>query len=274
MGGHVIEYGRKLTVLHGEYFSDDLRLVITGDGYSEVELAQFRSDADRAVQTILGTPPFGRVPICIARIDMASKESSAYRSSALGGVKTYFGSHFDKYNPHLLHVNKDRVMATVRAALPAHWHEHKILVLVNTPEVFGGGGMFLPSSDRGASGIAAASNANRSETLMHELGHAFGLADESPSSPIMGHAPPNVATSLDDLPEFWKARLTPHVALPTRGSDRDVVGVFQAHVGPAHYRPQYSCIMKTASSLDRYCKVCLDWIEASVMAKSLEQKAA
>jgi len=32
--------------------------------------------------------------------------------------------------------------------------------------------------------------------------------------------------------------------------------------------------MKTASSLDRYCKVCVDWIEASVMAKSLEQKAA
>jgi hypothetical protein len=263
-----------LAVLHGGHAEEGLRLVIVGDGYSAAELARFHLDAGLAVQTILGTPPFDSVPICIARLDVASKESSAYRSFALGRVATYFGSHLDKCDPHLLRVDEARVMATVRAALPAHWYEHKILVLVNTPEILGGAGMFLPGSGRHASGIATVSNANGSETLMHELGHAFGLADESAGSPLMGHSPPNVATRLDSLPEFWSARLTPHVRLPTPGSDRDVIGVFKAHGGPAHYRPQYSCIMKTASSLDRYCKVCVDWIATTAMAGALARKAA
>jgi hypothetical protein len=109
---------------------------------------------------------------------------------------------------------------------------------------------------------------------MHELGHAFGLADEYAKSPLMGHSPPNVATNPNRLPAFWQERLTPHVKRPTIGSDRDIVGVFQAGTGTAHYRPQYSCIMKSSSSLDRYCKVCAEWIETTLMAKSVERKAA
>lgn len=273
-GGHVNEHNKMPAVLHGAHPDANLRLVIVGDGYNEAEQAGFRADADRAVHKIRGTAPFDSVPICVARVDVASPESSAYRSFASAGVNTSFGCHFDKHDPHLLRVNTDRVMATVRAELPAHWHEHKILVLVNAPEIFGGSGMFSPGAGRHASGIAVVSNANGNETLMHELGHAFGLADESSGSPRMGGSPPNLATSLDELPEFWRARLTPGVELPTTGSARDVVGMFRAHAGPAHYRPQYSCIMKTASSLDRYCKVCVDWIETTSMARALERKAA
>ena len=265
---------RKLALLHGKDSDKGPRIVIVSEGYRAAELDQFRFDADLAAQTILGTPPFRGVPICIARLDVASKDSSAFRSLAQREADTAFRARFDRDNPHLLLVNEKQVQATVRTALSARWHDYKIVVLVNAPERFGGGGRFLASTGGGASGIAVASNANGSETLMHELGHAFGLADEYAASPLMGHAPPNVATHPRQLPAFWSERLTPKVAIPTRSTGRDIVGVFQAAAGAPHYRPQYSCIMKTSSSLDRYCKVCAEWIETAFMAKTLERKAS
>jgi hypothetical protein len=265
---------QNLTVLHGKDVEESLRLIVLSEGYRTAELDQFRADADAAVKMILRTSPFARIPMCIARVDMASNTSSAYRSMAHKRADTAFHSHFDEHNPHLLRVDDKRVMAAVRAALPVHWGEHKIVVLVNAPDRFGGGGEFFASARGQASGIAVVSNANGSETLMHELGHTFGLADEYAGSPIMGDSPPNVATSPNHLPAFWRARLSPNVKRPTVSNDRDVVGVFPAETGAAHYRPQYSCIMKTSSSLDRYCKVCAEWIETNFMTTSLERKAA
>jgi IgA Peptidase M64 len=274
----VSEYRRKLAVLHGGHSEANVRLVIIGDGYTQAELGRFHLDTEMAVQTILSTPPFGSMPIIVGRVDVASQESSAYRSVIPGRVATALGSRVDGHDPHLLLVNNERVMEEVCAALPAHWQDHKILVLVNAPEIFGGSGAVLSGAGRHASGIAVVSNANGNVTLMHELGHAFGLADESPGSAVMKDAP-NVATNLERLPGFWRDRLTPDVKLPTMGSDRDVVGVFGAHAGRArsdlaHYRPQYSCIMKTASALDRYCKVCVDWIKTSPMARAQHLEAA
>ena len=265
---------QKLAFLHGRNLDEGLKLVIVGEGYREAELGQFRFDADAAVQMILSTSPFDHIPLRIARIDVASKTSSAYRSVAHKSADTAFGAHFDERNPHLLRIDTKRVLAAVRAALPARWGEHKIVVLVNTPERFGGSGVFLANAGSQASGIAVASTANESETLMHELGHTFGLADEYAGSPIMGDSPPNVATNLNHLPAFWSARLTPDVKRPTVSNDPDVIGVFPADTGAAHYRPQYSCIMKTSSSLDHYCKVCAEWIETNFMTTSLERKAA
>jgi hypothetical protein len=259
--------------LHGEYSEGGLGLVIVGDGYGEAELEQFRFDAGAAAQTILGTPPFGVISLCIARIDVASGASSAFQSLAGGRPPTRFGAHAYPNDPHLLWIDEDLVMATVRAAVPAGWRDYKILVLVNAPEIFGGGGKFLAGAGGQVTGIAVVSNANGRETLMHELGHAFGLADEDPSVLVMSGSPPNVAASVDALPAFWRARLTPHVERPTTGNDRDVVGAFSARGGRALYRPQYSCIMKTASSLDCYCKVCAAWIETSLGTTSPERKA-
>lgn len=259
--------------LCGSDSDNRLKFVIVGDGYTRAELRQFRSDAKLVQQTILATPPFDELAPCIIRLDIPSSKSSAFRSAG-ERVDTYFGWHFDEDEPHVIDVDRDKVVATVRAALPPHWKEHKILVLVNAPEVFGGGGIFTPHSDRRVTGIAIASNASGCETIMHELGHAFGLADEYAASPIIGDSPPNIASDPDKLPAFWRARLTAHVKRPTPGDDRDVVGAFAASRGPAHYRPQYSCIMKSASSLDRYCKVCADWIQTMpARATSPERKA-
>ena len=98
---------RKLTALHGKDSDKGLRIVIVSEGYRAAELDQFRFDADLAAQTILGTPPFGGVPICIARLDVPSKDSSAYQSLARREADTAFRARFDKGNPHLLLVNEE-----------------------------------------------------------------------------------------------------------------------------------------------------------------------
>jgi hypothetical protein len=274
MQGNVSDSGYKPVRLCGTDSGNGLKLVIVGDGYTRGELPEFRSDARAVKEMILGTPPFDGMSACIVRLDIPSPESSAYRSAGDRSIDTYFGWRFDERERHLLDVDKDKVVATVRAALPAHWGEHKILVLVNAPEVFAGGGMFSPHSDGRVTGIAMASNANGCETIMHELGHAFGLADEYAASPNMGNSPPNIASDPVKLPAFWQARLTANVERPTPGAARDVVGAFAASRGPAHFRPQYSCIMKTASSFDRYCRVCADWIQAAgTRTRSPERKA-
>jgi hypothetical protein len=272
-GENVGKYTSHIEYFNRRHSNKSINLAIIGDGYSKAELDQFHFDSGVAVQLILATAPFSGLQLCVARIDTTSKESSAYRSAG-AKVDTFLGVSVDKGNPHLLWINEKRVMAVARAALPTHWFEYKIVVLVNTPEILGGGGKFLPSSGGRASGIAVASNASGSETLMHELGHAFGLADEYADSPLMGESPPNIAMSPDKLPKFWRERLTPNVKRPTIGNDREVVGAFEVRGQPSHFRPQYSCIMKSSSSLDRYCKVCVDWIETSAMTMIPKRKAA
>ena len=236
----------------------DINIVIVSEGYRRNEMGIFQNDARGVVDIIVNKPPFSKMALQIVRLDVISKE---------GGVALL---DEEKDTPFKATLNPDTgtfwidepLTRQVATSLGPDFYAHKVVVLVNEPSIAGGGGKFLFSGRR-PDGIAVVSNANRSVTLLHELGHAFGLADEYGNAHPMGGKPPNVATSLENVP--WQKLLKPKgIELPTvdDGSHkaRSLVGAFPTQGTPPRYRPQTQCIMNASTNAVDYCKVCTEWI--------------
>jgi hypothetical protein len=144
------------------------------------------------------------------------------------------------------------------------------LVLVDSARRGGAGGVgaFWPSW----STIASEPGETWQDVTLHELGHAFGLADEYENSaetvaepePLEG----NVARNAALLPARWAAlvnappqRPTSSLATPVGGWGPGIVGTFQgARYRPDRFRPSPICRMRVAH--EQFCPVCCDLIAA------------
>src|SRR5262245_49682316 len=102
--------------------SDRWNLVILSEGYQELELADFHSDADMFLKGLLSSPPFDAIDvesaINIWRIDVSSKASGADDPALCGGTgfvaATYFDATFCLNGlPRLIGVNHDLVILVV-----------------------------------------------------------------------------------------------------------------------------------------------------------------
>jgi len=259
----------KLIVLHSGNAApeDSFNIVIVGDGYQAKELPTFQEDAKIVTQEIVGKFPVDSrstdLPLWIARIDVTSTDSTATHPT-LKGILTYFSAHFDIVSErNVLWVDECTVYNVVQTKMPTGCYAHKIVVIVNLRAVTAGGGKSLQTGGQ-PYGIAVAASANRDFTMVHELGHAFGLSDEYENGPIMGGAPPNIATALDSLP--WEAMVTAGVTLPTPTEDHQSVGAYT--IQEDRYRAQYDCIMRASSYLVDYCKVCANSIRKQLTPRS------
>ena len=263
--------------------SQRFNLVILGDGYREVELDQYRSDAQKFVDAFLAASPFDtlRAAFNVFRIDVQSTDSGADLPQPCFAhsveARTFFDATFCTQGVgRLLSVDGAVVVDVANAEVP-EWR--MLIVLVNSTEYGGsgddGGGIACFSLAPGADDIA-----------LHEMGHAaFGLADEygfyaecgknEGRNRYKGKEPsaPNVtsASTLDAIK--WKNLIPAGTAVPTsRNPDcadcdpnpspvpHGTVGAFEgaAYYHCGLYRPEFDCRMRTISR--PFCSVCQEVI--------------
>ena len=123
--------------------TDRWTMVLVAEGYRSSELAQFHTDAQNFVNTLVATAPFNtlQAAINVYRLDVSSTDSGADDPTACGGSgatpATYFDARFCNSGiRRLLQVNDANVIGAVNANVVA-WN--MIMVLVNST-VYGGSG--------------------------------------------------------------------------------------------------------------------------------------
>lgn len=150
----------------------------------------------------------------------------------------------------------------------------KILVIVNSGLRAGAGGRgrTIPSWTT----ITGATNEPWEAIALHELGHAFGLADEYDSRYDLDEPnplEPNVTKESDPARTSW--HLLANVAVPPTPTARrgeegahppDAIGTFQGARYREHdrYRPSPNCRMRVTTA--PFCKVCQDHIRRGLLA--------
>lgn len=167
---------------------------------------------------------------------------------------------------------EDQVLA--KAFLDSLGSRDMGLVLVDSPRRGGAGGVgeFWPSW----STIVSEPNETWEDVTLHELGHAFGLADEYEADDLTVAEPtplePNVAQSFAMLPALWSdlhnapsPRPTSSQQPPAGGWPPGTVGTFKgARYRPDRFRPSQTCRMRQANH--QFCPVCTELIAAKLQA--------
>jgi hypothetical protein len=269
-------------------------IVLVAEGYRDEDLGTFASDAEDVLAQLTRNEPFASniKAFNVFRLDVASTEAGA--DDQTGKRATYFDAHFASYPPQLLLVDSGLVESEVQGYLTSGDGSkaavHKAVVLVNTPRDGGSGGV--------GEAVCVASRAYGAATILHELGHTFGLTDEYAADgpgelplamrlrvrqlraakreqraaerpPVGAPRWPNLSISYrrQDLPEPWAALIDHDTPLPTiRGRDEpplppDTVGAFP-DLNSDCYRPQWDCTMRDCE--DPFCAVCRDFINTEI----------
>lgn len=181
-----------------------------------------------------------------------------------------FGATDDRVADRVLQGDGDRVRRFVRKA---DLDPQKILVIVNSGVRAGAGGQgrSIPSWTT----VTGAPGERWEGIALHELGHAFGLADEY-DTPVNIREPdplePNITKERDPARTSWH-RLATASAPPSptalRGQEAghaaEEVGTFQgARYRPEdRFRPSPTCRMRTTAA--SFCPVCRDHIRRELL---------
>jgi hypothetical protein len=200
-----------------------LDIAILGEGYTDDEVENFRTDLERATRVLLGSEPFAsnRGRISIRGVLLPSADSGcdepgrgSFRETALGATFSSLGS--ERY----LLTEDNRRVRDVAANVP-----YDALVIMVNHDRYGGGGIY------GLFCTFTARSAWADYLLLHEFGHSFGgLADEYYSSEVAyndfyprGREPvePNITALLDPAALKWRDLVTPGTVLPTPWEKED-----------------------------------------------------
>lgn len=214
----------------------------------------------------VATPPFNDPDLPFGIVGLF------WRSDPTQGL---FDAQDSRINDRVLQGNGQRVhdfvaMSPVRPA--------KILVIVNSSIRAGAGGQ---KRDIPSWVTTHADYPERWEQIaIHEVGHAFGLADEY-SHPYELAEPnplePNISKNADPLSVRWHllcSEKTPAPTLPYTEDetvldqfDRSVVGTFEGarYKREGRYRPSANCCMRV--TYDPFCRVCEDHIRRTIQAE-------
>jgi hypothetical protein len=268
--------GTTQIVNHGPT-SSRWNLVVMPDGYRQVELDRFATDAQQFVATLFATKPFDKLQgaINVFRVDVSSKQSGADDPKACGGtgakVATFFDASFCNNGiQRLLVVNTATAIDVAKKQVPQY---HMVMVIVNSTVYGGSGGsVAVFSKAPGAMNVA-----------LHEMGHtAFGLADEyeyfqgcssgeTTQNVYAGGEPlePNVTIEKDRTKIKWRALIKSATSVPTkRNADCSKcdpqpspvpVGTLGAFEGARYFhcgvfRGEFNCRMRDINA--PFCGVC------------------
>lgn len=244
---------------------------LNGDGaVSNDEQALFDNDVSEAAAELFSESPWkeSRGLVNIWKINVSSTHAGAdwplkdipvFRDTAFGAA------HKFRETPRLLTVDYDAVATLVNENVNADF----IVVLVNA--AWGGSGkkgMVVVGINRyGEPGADKEWTRKFSmRNVLHELGHACGLADEyeDPADEGMqtasGEPPfPNVTTKSKKSEIKWKKWIDPDTPTPTTGVG-SWVGAYEGAYfhRKGYFRSQIRCLMR--KNCDHFCVVCRERI--------------
>lgn len=270
--------------------SDDSRfnIVLVAEGFTNSEQDDFNNACNEFLSVLQSEswfPDLGEA-INVHRLNVSSDESGADDPVDCDGpgtsVRTYFdASYCNGGIRRCLAGDYDLVSDTLDNTIP-NWDITS--VLVNSTQHGG--------CARDSEGISwTALSATWTDTIIHELGHLLGLADEydywsgrDDCESDREHAPagepeqPNVTTVTDINSLKWRHRIDPGISVPTMQNpdcscpdsspnvlDDDLkIGLFEGakyyHCG--RYRPAYNCKMRNSSQ--PFCRVCIEGIATRI----------
>lgn len=240
------------------------RLAVVADGYAE--LAAFEKDFDLLWEEFSGARPFKalheRGLVALVGLFWPSPDG-----------KSLFDARRRDNNPRIIYGSTEAVNDAVAASGEPR---DKILVVMNRPERGGAGG--FDSSRPSWTTNVGAEHERWTQIALHELGHAFGLADEYASEGNGTAEPdplePNVSRDRDPVTVGWRRDVDlPRDRAPSLRKDEanphpaDSTGTFQGarYDATKYYRPSFGCRMQWTTW--EFCKIC-----SGVITKAIESR--
>ena len=245
--------------------SNRFNIAVLSEGYTASQLADFRTHATNAINTLLSRSPCSeyRKYFNAYAISVPSNQSGSDHPNSNLYRDTYFNTTYDSISDRVISFptnaqGQGKVDALLQAFLP----ESDLAVLLVNDAISGG-------SDGSEKTAIASIGFLAGEYLVHEIGHVMaGLGDEYetlyPGFPATEE--PNTTRETNRNAIKWKAWISPGTPLPTpeTGDYASVVGLFEgAHYNPTGwFRPRLDCAMR--SSFAPFCEVCSEALVLSV----------
>jgi hypothetical protein len=227
-----------------------INLVFVGDGYQASEMNTYLADVNRAVSAIFQQTPFLqyrqyfnvfaiRVPSAQSgtKHPVTAADCSSAPTFLAANPTTYFNTTFDNANVHRAIVTNGQsaLAAVLASSFPRYT---KAIVMVNTPQYGGTGG----------NTITMTANTTAPETMIHEMGHTFGLlADEYWAGPQFAIEKPNLTRPAVVSPLRWQSWI---------GTNGVGNYPYAATEDPTWSRPHQNCKMRYLGS--PFCSVCVE----------------
>ena len=227
-----------------------INLVFVGDGYQASEMNTYIADVNRAVSAIFQQPPFLQYRqyfnVFAIRVPSAQSGTKHPRTATdcntapnfnVANPTTYFNTTFDSGNIHRLIVTSGQ--GALGAVLAASFPQYtKAVVIANSPEYGGSGGSI----------ITITANNSAPETMIHEMGHTFGLlADEYWAGPQYAAEKPNLTRPAVVTPLRWQSWV---------GTNGVGNYPYTATEDPTWSRPHQNCKMRFLGV--PFCSVCIE----------------
>ena len=200
---------------HGDP-STKVDLLILGDGYTAAEMDRYRSDVEKAAETLFDYEPFTsrREDFNVWAINTPAEQSGISRPRAGRFRESPLGARYNSFDSERYVLTlQDRAWRDIASAAPYDF----VLILVNERK-YGGGGIYNLYS------TAAAGSSYTPYLVIHEFGHHFaGLGDEYYTSDVAyedfsGHVEPwepNITALGDPQQLKWRDLVAEGTPLPT-----------------------------------------------------------
>jgi hypothetical protein len=187
--------GTVWTVFESGPAAEKVDLLVLGEGYAEKDLAKFRADVRRMVETLFRYEPFKsrKSDFNVRALDLPSGEGGAHRPQSRIFRRTPLQVQYNVFgSERYVLTYDDRALRDAAAQAPYDVIE----ILVNDAQ-YGGGGIYNHQA------TASADTGFAEYVFVHEFGHHFAaLADEYYTSDVA------YETGASDLPEPWEMNVT------------------------------------------------------------------
>lgn len=245
--------------------SQKVDIVVIPEGYKKDELAKFKKDLEKFVQSLFNSTPYkeNRNNFNIWAIEAPSNESGTDIPRQNIWKSTIVNTSFYTFDTERYLMTEDN--KTLRD-LAGNVPYDLIYILVNTSK-YGGGAIYNHYS------VAASDNEHLEYLIVHEFSHGFaGLGDEYYTSQVSYEEfyPHDVEpwernlTTLVNFESKWKNLVDKDTPIPTPATEeyKNRVGVFEGggYVPKGVYRPMQDCTMKSRT-VNNFCIVCKKTIQ-------------
>jgi hypothetical protein len=223
--------------------SSKVDVLLISQGYSEAQLAKFRSDVRRLVDALFALEPFRsrKADFNVRALELPGSGLSVQFN--IFGIERYALTY------------DNRSLRDAAGAAP-----YDVLEILMNEQKYGGGGIFNQQS------TVAADNSSAEYVFIHEFAHNLAaLADEyvgnvtyeTDAAQQVEPWEPNITALRDPAALKWRDLVAPGTPIPTPLTHAGIVGAFEGGGYRARgiYRSEAECIMGSRKVVD-FCRVC------------------